>query len=82
MATGDCLHPLWLDAIKKLPRPTGSFSGRYAFRPQRGGGGQRRVHHLIFLPDTGQGRRHLQEAFAPYSTNLSADGRPGGIERR
>ena len=33
------------------------------------------MHHLIFLPDTAKAEQ-LQEAFAPYSTNLSADGRP------
>ena len=34
-----------------------------------------RVHHLIFLPDTTKAEQ-LQETFAPYSANLSADGRP------
>jgi len=76
MATGDCLHPLWLDAIKKLPKADGLFllDDTY-FVLSVEVEDNSRVHHLIFLPDTAKAKQ-LQEAFAPHSTNLSADGRP------
>jgi uncharacterized protein (TIGR00375 family) len=76
MATGDCLHPLWLDAIKKLPEADGLFLlGDTHFILSVEVEDSSRVHHLIFLPDTAKAEQ-LQEAFAPYTTNLSADGRP------
>ena len=76
MATGDCLHPLWLDAIKKLPQSDGLFLlGDTRFVLSVEVEDARRVHHLIFLPDTAMAEQ-LQEGFAAYSTNLSADGRP------
>ena len=76
VATGDCLHPLWLDAIKKLPEADGLFLlGDTHFVLSVEVEDSRRVHHLILLPDTAMAEQ-LQEAFAPYSTNLSADGRP------
>ena len=76
MATGDCLHPQWLDSIKKLPEADGLFLlGDTHFVLSVEVEDSSRVHHLIFLPDTAKAEQ-LQEAFAPYSTNLSADGRP------
>ena len=76
VATGDCLHPLWLDAIKKLPEADGLFLlGDTHFVLSVEVEDSSRVHHLIFLPDTAKAEQ-LQEAFAPYSANLSADGRP------
>jgi len=76
VGTGDCLHPLWLDAIKKLPEADGLFLlGDTHFVLSVEVEDSSRVHHLIFLPDTSKAEE-LQEAFAPYSTNLSADGRP------
>jgi uncharacterized protein (TIGR00375 family) len=76
MATGDCLHPTWLNAIKKLPEADGLFhldDTHFVLSVEVED--RSRVHHLIFLPDTAKAGQ-LQEAFAPYSTNLSADGRP------
>ena len=76
MATGDCLHPLWLDAIKSLPEADGLFLlGDTHFVLSVEVEDSSRVHHLIFLPDTAKAEQ-LREAFAPFSTNLSADGRP------
>jgi uncharacterized protein (TIGR00375 family) len=76
VATGDCLHPLWLDAIKKLPEEDGLFLlGNTYFVLSVEVEDKSRVHHLIFLPDTAKAEE-LQEAFAPHSTNLSSDGRP------
>src|SRR5512137_814425 len=76
VATGDCLHPLWLDAIKKLPEDDGLFLlGDTYFVLSVEVEDKSSVHHLIFLPDISQAEQ-LQEAFAPHSTNLSSDGRP------
>ncbi len=76
VATGDCLHPLWLDAIKTLPEDGGLFPlGDTYFVLSVEVEDSSRVHHLIFLPDTAQAEQ-LQETFAPHSTNLSSDGRP------
>ncbi len=76
MATGDCLHPLWREAIKMLPEADGLFLlGDTYFVLSVEVEDCSRVHHLIFLPDIAKAEQ-LQEAFAPYSTNLSADGRP------
>jgi uncharacterized protein (TIGR00375 family) len=76
VATGDCLHPLWLDAIKKLPEADGLFLlGDTHFVLSVEVEDSSRVHHLIFLPDTAKAEQ-LQEAFAPCCANLSADGRP------
>jgi uncharacterized protein (TIGR00375 family) len=76
MATGDCLHPMWLDAIKMLPEADGLFLlGDTHFVLSVEVEDSSRVHHLIFLPDIAKAQQ-LQEAFAPCSTNLSADGRP------
>jgi uncharacterized protein (TIGR00375 family) len=76
VATGDCLHPMWLDAIKKLPNAEGLFlQGDTLFVLSVEVEDSSRVHHLIFLPDIAKAEE-LQEAFTPYSTNLSTDGRP------
>lgn len=76
VATGDCLHPLWLDAIKKLPKEGGLFlQGDTYFVLSVEVEDNSRVHHLIFLPDTSQAEQ-LQEDFAPHCANLSSDGRP------
>jgi uncharacterized protein (TIGR00375 family) len=76
VATGDCLHPLWLAAIKKLPEADGLFLlGDTYFVLSVEVEDNSRVHHLIFLPDTAKAVE-LQEAFAARSANLSADGRP------
>jgi uncharacterized protein (TIGR00375 family) len=76
MATGDCLHPLWLDAIKELTEDNGLFvlNNTY-FVLSVEVEDSSRVHHLIFLPDTSKAEE-LQESFACHSVNLSSDGRP------
>ncbi len=76
MATGDCLHPLWQDSIKKLPKADGLFllDDTY-FVLSVEVEDKSRVHHLIFLPDIAKAEE-LREAFAPHSTNLTSDGRP------
>jgi len=76
VATGDCLHPQWLDAIRRLPESDGVYllDGTH-FVLSVEVEDARRVHHLIFLPDISKAEQ-LREGFAAHSTNLSADGRP------
>ncbi|MDD4650797.1 MAG: endonuclease Q family protein [Methanothrix sp.] len=76
MATGDCLHPLWLDAIKELSEEDGLFllDDTY-FVLSVEVEDSSRVHHLIFLPDTSKAEE-LRESFASSSGNMSSDGRP------
>ena len=76
VGTGDCLHPLWLDAIRELPENEGLFNLEdtlFALTVEVED--SRRVHHLIFLPDISKAEE-LREGFAPYSSNLLKDGRP------
>lgn len=76
VATGDCLHPLWLDAIKELPEENGLFHlGDTYFVLSVEVEDSSRVHHLIFLPDVSKAEE-LRESFASFSGNLSSDGRP------
>ena len=76
VATGDCLHPRWLEAIKELPEADGLYQlGDTRFVLSVEVEDNSRVHHLIFLPETSQAEQ-LAEGFAPYCTSLSADGRP------
>jgi uncharacterized protein (TIGR00375 family) len=76
MATGDCLHPLWLDAIKELPEENGLFLlGDTYFVLSVEVEDSSRVHHLIFLPDVSKSEE-LRESFASFSGNLPSDGRP------
>jgi uncharacterized protein (TIGR00375 family) len=76
VATGDCLHPQWLEAIKKLPESDGLFlQGEAHFVLSVEVEDRNRVHHLIFLPDVSKAGQ-LQEDFAGHCSNLSSDGRP------
>jgi uncharacterized protein (TIGR00375 family) len=76
VATGDCLHPQWLDAIRKLPESDGIYTlGDAHFILSVEVEDKKRVHHLIFLPDVSKAQE-LQESFACHCNNLAADGRP------
>ena len=76
VGTGDCLHPLWLESIKKLPEDDGlRRQGDTLFLLSVEVEDSRRVHHLILLPDTGKAEE-LAEGFSPHSGNLHQDGRP------
>jgi uncharacterized protein (TIGR00375 family) len=76
VGTGDCLHPLWLEAIRELPLDDGLFLlGDTLFALTVEVEDSRRVHHLIILPDISKAEE-LREGFTPYSNNLSTDGRP------
>lgn len=76
VATGDCLHPRWLESIKELAEADGLYLlGDTRFILSVEVEDNSRVHHLIFLPDTSQAEQ-LAEGFAPHCTSLSSDGRP------
>jgi len=76
VATGDCLHPRWLESIKELPEADGLYlHGDIRFILSVEVEDNSRVHHLIFLPETSKAEQ-LAEGFAPYCTSLCADGRP------
>lgn len=76
VATGDCLHPRWLESIKDLPESDGLFIlGDTRFVLNVEVEDNSRVHHLIFLPDISKAEQ-LAEDFSHHCTSLSADGRP------
>jgi len=76
MATGDCLHPRWLEAVKRLPEKDGLFSlGQTLFMLSVEVEDCRRAHHLIFLPDVAKAEE-LAAGFAPSCASLASDGRP------
>jgi len=83
IGTGDCIHPKWLEEIKKAAvsdeeiRIENTF-----FIPTTEIEDNRRVHHLLILPSISKAEE-LAEAMAPFG-DLAADGRPtvklGGLE--
>ena len=76
VATGDCLHPRWLESIKELPEVDGLYQlGETRFVLSVEVEDNSRVHHLIFLPEISKAEQ-LAESFAPHCTSLSSDGRP------
>jgi len=76
VATGDCLHPRWLESIKEVPEVEGLYQlGETRFVLSVEVEDKSRVHHLIFLPETSKAEQ-LAESFAPHCTSLSSDGRP------
>ena len=76
VGTGDCLHPLWLKAIKELPEEEGLRRlGNTLFLLSLEVEDAKRVHHLILLPDVSKAEE-LVEAFSPHSSNIEQDGRP------
>ena len=80
VATGDCLHPLWLDAIKKLPEADGLFLlGDTHFVLSVEVEDSSRVHHLIFLPDTCQGRSSCRKPSPPTRRTCRQTAGPGCI---
>ncbi len=83
IGTGDCIHPKWLNEIKKAAvsdeeiRIENTF-----FVPTTEIEDNRRVHHLLILPSISKAEE-LAEAMAPFG-DLAVDGRPtvklGGLE--
>lgn len=78
VATGDCLHNQWLRGIKNLKEVApGTFKHPdwpTNFILQTEVEAEKRVHHLIFLPDL-EAVEKLRTKFKKYG-NLESDGRP------
>ena len=65
VGTGDCLHPLWLESIKKLPEDDGlRRQGDTLFLLSVEVEDSRRVHHLILLRTPAK-RRSWRRDFHP-----------------
>ncbi|WP_440954415.1 TIGR00375 family protein [Methanosarcina sp. Mfa9] len=83
IGTGDCIHPKWLDEIKKaaISNEEIRIENTY-FVPTTEIEDNRRVHHLLILPSISKAEE-LAEAMAPFG-DLAVDGRPtvklGGLE--
>ena len=80
LGTGDCLHPKWLDGIRKLDEK----NGIYYFKDKAEGTAfvltvevedNKRVHHLLIVPSIAKAEQ-LYESFRKYSSNIDSDGRP------
>ncbi len=85
VGTGDALHPLWLESIRKLEEvEEGIFRhGRTSFVLTAEVEDARRVHHLLILPSL-SAAEHLRQRLGRYSQDIDRDGRPhvslGGAE--
>ncbi|KGK98189.1 phosphotransferase [Methanococcoides methylutens] len=75
VATGDCIHPKWLDDIKTaaMDDETILINGTY-FIPTTEIEDKNRVHHLLILPSISKAEE-LAETMSKYA-DLAVDGRP------
>lgn len=76
VATGDCLHPKWLDEIKNLKEENGIFKfndTNFVLTVEVEDINQ--VHHLLIVPSISKAEE-LHESMKPKSTNMDSDGRP------
>lgn len=75
VATGDCIHPKWLDGIKAAATDdeTILINGTY-FIPTTEIEDRNRVHHLLILPSISKAEE-LAETMSKYA-DLAVDGRP------
>jgi len=75
VATGDCIHPKWLEEIKgaATDNETISINGTH-FIPTTEIEDKDRIHHLLILPSKSKAEE-LAEAMSKYG-NLAVDGRP------
>ncbi|UGV40119.1 TIGR00375 family protein [Methanococcoides orientis] len=75
VATGDCIHPKWLDDIKTAATDdeTILINGTY-FIPTTEIEDKNRVHHLLILPSISKAEE-LAETMSKYA-DLAVDGRP------
>jgi uncharacterized protein (TIGR00375 family) len=75
VATGDCIHPLWLKEIKKAAIDDETIIiGKTNFAITTEIEDKNRVHHLLILPSISKAEE-LAELMQKYS-NLNSDGRP------
>lgn len=64
VGTGDCLHPLWLESIKKLPEEDGLRRlGDILFLLSVEVEDAKRVHHLILLPEISKAEELAEDFF-------------------
>ncbi len=76
VATGDCLHPKWLDEIKKYEEEDGILMiGKTSFILTTEIEDVNQVHHLLIIPSISKAEE-LYEFMKPYSKNIGSDGRP------
>ena len=76
VGTGDCLHPAWLDSIKKLPESGGIFLlDNTSFVLTTEIEDSRRVHHLLIIPSISKAEE-LYERFMCHSRDINTNGRP------
>ncbi|MEA1945393.1 MAG: TIGR00375 family protein [Euryarchaeota archaeon] len=76
VGTGDCLHPAWLDSIKKLPESNGIFLlNNTSFVLTTEIEDSRRVHHLLIIPSISKAEE-LHERFMCHSRDINTNGRP------
>ncbi len=76
VGTGDALHEKWLADIKSMKTAEGTYElNGCNFIITAEVEDNRRVHHLIFFPETSS-VEHLRESFLKHSVDLDRDGRP------
>ncbi len=76
VATGDCLHPLWLEEAKAHGAGDDVFSiGSTHFILTVEVEDRDRVHHLIILPDVSKAEE-LHERLFHFSRDIDSNGRP------
>lgn len=76
VATGDCLHPKWLDEIKKHDEEDGILRiDKTSFILTTEIEDINQVHHLLIIPSISKAEE-LYEFMKPYSKNIDSDGRP------
>ncbi len=83
VATGDCLHPKWLEEIKKLKEENGVLkletpylnTGTTYFVLTTEVEDINQVHHLLIIPSLSKAEE-LREFMKPKSPNIDSDGRP------
>jgi uncharacterized protein (TIGR00375 family) len=76
VATGDCLHPRWMEEVVALPERDGLFwEGDTAFVLTTEVEDSSKVHHLIIVPDPSKASE-LREAFSARTSSLDSEGRP------
>jgi uncharacterized protein (TIGR00375 family) len=84
LGTGDCLHPRWLQRIRKLEERDGFFyfkaedegnNTRTNFVLTVEAEDMRRVHHLLIVPSISKAEE-LYESFGKHSQDIDSDGRP------
>lgn len=75
VATGDCIHPMWMKEIRKASIDDETISiGRTSFTLTTEIEDANRVHHLLILPSLSKAEE-LAETISRYG-NLESDGRP------